>query len=179
MDAELTEVITQLQLRRLAEDYAAAADLADPAAFAAVFTDDGILEVKQAGYETPVVHAEGHEELGAVMALFAPFVFTMHLVCNHRVAIDGDRAAGETYCIANHVTLEEGGKQNLVQYIRYLDEYRRTDAGWRFSRRDNLVRWQQVQPFSGMPMVLDPASPPKPTRGPENHWSGRAAPARV
>jgi hypothetical protein len=175
MDAELTDVITQLQLRRLAEDYAAAADAADGDAFAAVFTPDGILEVKQAGFDDPVVHAEGSEELAAVMLLFGPFIFTMHLVCNHRVAIDGDRAAGETYCIANHVTQVEGGRENMVQYIRYLDQYERTEAGWRFSRRDNLVRWQQIQPFTGMPMILDPASPPKPTRGAENTWSGAVA----
>jgi hypothetical protein len=172
MDAELKDIVAQVQLRRLVEDYAGAADRQDQAGFAGVFTHDGILEVRQQGYVEPLVHAEGPEELGAVMLLFNPFLFTQHLVCNHRVTLDADgrTGTGETYCLANHVSDAEGGRQNLMQFIRYLDRYVRTDDGWRFTRRDNLVRWQQIVPVTTAPLVLDPANPPTPTRLDEDFW---------
>ena len=172
MEAELREVVAQLQLRRLVDDYAGAADRQDGPGFAGVFTPDGILEVRQQGYIEPLVHAEGSEELAAVMLLFNPFLYTQHLVCNHRVTLapDGRSGTGETYCLANHVSDAPGGRQNLMQFIRYLDQYVLTDGGWRFARRDNLVRWQQIVPVTTMPLVLDPAHPPTPTRLAEDFW---------
>ena len=54
--------------------------------------------------------------------------------------MDGDQASGEVLCVAHHLSrppTRRGGPAgsagtDMVWFIRYRDDYRRTDAGWRF-----------------------------------------------
>lgn len=59
----------------------------------------------------------------------------MHFVGNQTVNIDGDSAAGETYCFAIHWYTECEKRQQYTMYIRYQDEYRRENGDWYFSQR--------------------------------------------
>jgi hypothetical protein len=77
------------------------------------------------------------------------FPVTLHSVHNQFVAIDGDEATGETYCVANHVLEKDGRPCKLDWGIRYQDRFRREPEGWRIARRELRVVWEQELPLKG------------------------------
>ena len=49
--------------------------------------------------------------------------------------MSGDRATGETRCVAYHVLGDEGTETLMVWHILYLDAYARGPEGWRIAER--------------------------------------------
>jgi len=66
---------------------------------------------------------------------------TTYLNGQSAIAVDGDAASAESYCLAHHLTQEEGERVLIVLAIRYLDTFRRTGGGWRIARRDLVFDW--------------------------------------
>ena len=104
---------------------------------------------------TPDAHAELGRSVDGVEAIKArvrealePLEVSQHLVGNHEVRLDGDRATARCYFHAQHVRDLDGERQ-LVVAGRYEDELMRTSDGWRISRRDLTVLW-----IAGDPAVL-------------------------
>ena len=74
-------------------------------------------------------------------------VDTSHAVHNHTIAIDGDQAEGEVYVTAyNRIPNPEGGANEFIQGLRYLDKYRNEGGRWRFAHRTVVVDWAQLRP---------------------------------
>lgn len=73
---------------------------------------------------------------------------TTHSVQNHLIAITGaDTAEGEVYVTAYHRLHDGKGSFNdLVEGLRYIDQYRKTDGRWQFVRRTLINDWAQVAP---------------------------------
>lgn len=153
MAIDPTDMRDRLELRALVDSYAAAADERDAAAFLALFLPDGVLVIRQAE-PAPDFRCEGHDELAAAIAPLAQYISTMHLMANHRCEIDGDRATGETYCLAHHLRQAGAGVEDLVMIIRYGDSYARTPAGWRFARRDVQILWTEIHAASVDPLAF-------------------------
>jgi hypothetical protein len=139
------ELIDRLALRDLADEYALAVDSRDRARFAALFTPDGVLAVIEPADEEPSLLYCGTEELRGVIDLLRPFSTTFHVMANHTATLDGPTARATTYCMAHHLTEEDGrpeGRDTLM-LIRYEDELRCGPDGWRFARRDVLRQWTE------------------------------------
>lgn len=119
-----------LAIMALQVDYARGADSFDGAVYAAVFTQDGILDASQCGF--PV--ARGRQEIAAIMDdAFRQQTHNIHMTSNQRVlTIDGDEATGFAYFFQRSI-LKNGGHTEFAG--RYDDEYRRTADGWKISRR--------------------------------------------
>jgi hypothetical protein len=63
------------------------------------------------------------------------FVGHQHLVATSQIELDGDRATGRSIC-HNPMYLDVDGKQQVLFVgLWYLDEFVRTDAGWRIAAR--------------------------------------------
>ncbi len=45
---------------------------------------------------------------------------TMHFNGQSTVALDGDRAPGETYCLAHHVYSDDGERKLMIAALRYV-----------------------------------------------------------
>ncbi len=143
----MTSIEDRLALRALVEEYALAVDDRDLDRFTAVFTGDGELAIFEPGDAQPARVYRGRGELRTVFDLVATFSATFHLVGNHTCRTDGDRAEGETYCLAHHLTEPAGGPaQDTVMVIRYRDRYAREGGGWRLARRDVLRQWTEHRP---------------------------------
>lgn len=144
------ELDDRLAIRALVEDYARFADRIDNDALAALFTPDGVLRIFERGIAEPVRERVGRGEIAEAIKGLSRYEVTMHLVANHYVILDGDRASGETYCRACHIRPVEGGgpdaRENYVMNIRYLDEYVRLDEGWRIATRELQVEFTEVFP---------------------------------
>ena len=130
----------EAQLRDLAGRYARMMDRMTFDDLPRVFAADGVLSGP--GYEMT-----GHEQLRAGLQALDQFSATLHCVLNTYFEIDGDRATGEVYCVANHVHVVDGVPFRLDMGIRYLDAYARNGDEWVIARRDFNMVWETDQPM--------------------------------
>jgi hypothetical protein len=74
---------------------------------------------------------------------------TMHTVLNHTASIHGDKADGETYCIAYHVNHPKDGVYTRLDWaIRYQDKYVHQNGIWLYTHRQLLVEWTELSPVT-------------------------------
>ncbi|MCP4907879.1 MAG: nuclear transport factor 2 family protein [bacterium] len=138
----------EVQLRDLAFRYARMMDRRQFDLLPRVFAADGILSGP--GYEM-----EGHDQLRKGLQSLEQFSATLHGVLNTYFEIDGDRATGEVYCVANHLYEKEGVPFKLDMGIRYEDRYAREAAGWVIERRVFNMVWE-----TDMPMKIEAKGQP-------------------
>ena len=82
------------------------------------------------------------------------YVATMHFNGQSTVSLDGDRATGESYCLAHHLSVAEDGQRTLmVASIRYLDEFVKQDGQWLFAERRLMVNWIDTRPSAALPTL--------------------------
>jgi hypothetical protein len=139
--SELTD--DRIALRYLVEAYARAADTRDAALVVECFVDGGTLTVHWLDREATTMCMPG--DAGHIPRGLSRYDRTMHFVGNHHAEIDGDRASGETYCVAHHIT----GLDDHVMGIRYEDTYRREPVGWKFVDRHLRLVWTQDTTVNG------------------------------
>jgi hypothetical protein len=63
---------------------------------------------------------------------------------NHKGTIftlTGDRATGETYCLAHHITVNGGHRRLMLASLRYYDTFVKMDGAWLFAERLLYVDW--------------------------------------
>ncbi|MFE3292130.1 nuclear transport factor 2 family protein [Rhodococcus sp. NPDC059234] len=71
---------------------------------------------------------------------------TTHFNGQSTVTIDGNRATGESYCLAHHVSIDDSGRRTLmIASIRYLDEFVRHEGNWLFAERRLMVDWTETR----------------------------------
>ena len=70
------------------------------------------------------------------------FPNTQHLNGNVQVDLNGDRANGRVMCFnPMEMAMPDGSTQTYFLGLWYVDEYRRTDQGWRICRREEERSW--------------------------------------
>ena len=52
-----------------------------------------------------------------------------------------ERATGEAYCLAHHVTVKDGKRGLMIASLRYLDTCVKIDGSWLFAERRLYVDW--------------------------------------
>jgi ketosteroid isomerase-like protein len=135
------------ELHELVERYAQAADHADGAALAALFTEDGALATwMDPSTEASTGEHQGREAIAAAVDGMSRYVATHHTISSHSASVEGLHATGETFCTAHHVEKHGRTKQDRVLYIRYVDTFVRTSAAWLFSGRVVHVQWVSTLP---------------------------------
>ena len=95
--------------------------------------------------------AEQTDELGkAAKPVFDnlnTYEVTMHFNGQSTVALDGDHATGQTYCLAHHVTVDGGKRRLMIASLRYLDTFVKVDDAWLFGERLLYVDWVDERPI--------------------------------
>ena len=71
------------------------------------------------------------------------YAVTTHFLGQQYVDVDGERATGETYCLAHHLSGDGDEQHNHVMSIRYLDDYQRVDGRWLIARRRLVIDWTE------------------------------------
>ena len=139
MQTQLTRLLDEAALRRTAELYAQGADRRDKVTWAAITTEDCVIEA-------PGILLRGQREIVAALDIMAQlYVATQHRVHNQTVIIDGERASGETYSTADHLGVGAGGRTLLSWAIRYQDRWRREEGQWRFEHRFLILDWTETR----------------------------------
>lgn len=142
------EAADRLAIRELVDAYARCADRRDAQGQMALFTEDTrFLVFMDATASEPTQELRGRASLAPVFDNLNSYEATTHFNGQSTVNIDGDRASGESYCLAHHVSVDdEGGRTLMVASIRYHDQFVRLDEGWRFAERRLLVDWTETRP---------------------------------
>jgi len=142
------EVADRLALRELFDAYAHCADRRDAKGQMALFTEDTrFLVYMDAKSEQPTQEVHGRESLAPVFDALNAYHATTHFNGQSTVALLGDRATGESYCIAHHLTVAGDESRTLmIASIRYLDEFVKVDGDWLFAERRLMVDWTETRP---------------------------------
>jgi hypothetical protein len=146
--AELTpsEAADRHAIRELFDAYAHCADRRDAEGQKALFTADTRFAVYMDGERSdPSYVLEGREALAPVFADLNRYEATMHFNGQSTVAIDDDRATGESYTIAHHVFSEDDERKMMVAWLRYLDVFAKIDGSWYFAERKLILDWSETR----------------------------------
>ena len=109
------EAADRLEIRELVDAYAHCADRRDAKGQMSLFTKDTHFVVfMDARSEKPSMELNRREDLASVFDELKKYEATTHFMGQSTVILDGDRATGETYCIAHHVSASEGKRTLLL-----------------------------------------------------------------
>jgi hypothetical protein len=138
-----TEAADRLAIRELVEAYAHCADRRDAKGQMALFTADTHFVVyMNARDPKPSQELHSREALAPVFADLNQYQATTHFVGQSTVfTLTGDRASGEAYCLAHHVTVTGGQRRLMVASLRYNDTFAKMDGAWLFAERLLYVDW--------------------------------------
>ena len=109
----LEEAADRVAIRELIDAYAHCADRRDADGQMALFTADTHFVVYMDGEPNEATYAlPGVSSLTPVFADLNRYVATMHFNGQSTVTLSGDRATGESYCLAHHVSVEGDGARS-------------------------------------------------------------------
>ncbi|MGB2666933.1 MAG: nuclear transport factor 2 family protein [Candidatus Acidiferrum sp.] len=137
------EAADRLAIRELVESYAHCADRRDAKGQMSLFTADTHFVVyMNAKDPTPSQELHSREALAPVFADLNKYDTTTHFVGQSTVfTLTKDRATGEAYCLAHHVTVDGGKRRLMVASLRYLDTFVKMEGAWLFAERLLYVDW--------------------------------------
>lgn len=132
---DLGDLLDRLAVQDLTVAYCTALDTKDYEALRAVFAPDA---------HAVLGHTEHHgidSIIERIRTTLEPLDLSQHLIANHVVTIDGDRASCVCELQAQHVREAADGGPNYLVGGRYEDELVRTPDGWRIADRVLTMTW--------------------------------------
>jgi hypothetical protein len=144
------EAADRLAIRELVEAYAHCADRRDAEGQMSLFTADTHFVVyMNAKDPTPSQELHSRDELAPVFADLNKYHATTHFVGQSTIfTLTSDRATGEAYCLAHHITVDGGNRRLMLASLRYLDTFVKWDGAWLFSERILYVDWLEERALS-------------------------------
>jgi hypothetical protein len=140
------EAADRLAIRELIDAYARCADRRDADGQKALFTPDTHFVVYMAGEAGGLTDdLRGREALTPVFANLNVYEATTHFNGQSTIALNGDGATGESYCLAHHLFTEGGERKLMVASLRYLDKFVKSDGTWLFAERELYVDWTETR----------------------------------
>ena len=144
------EAADRLAIRELVEAYAHCADRRDAKGQMALFTTDTHFVVyMNANDPKPSQDLHTREALAPVFAELSKYAATTHFVGQSTIStLAADRASGEAYTLAHHVTVDGGTRRLMLASLRYLDTFVKRDGAWLFAERRLYVDWLEERALS-------------------------------
>ena len=144
------EAADRLSIRELIEGYAHCADRRDAKGQMSLFTADTHFVVfMNAKDPKPSQELQSREALAPVFADLNKYAATTHFVGQSTIfSLTSNRATGEAYCLAHHVTVEGENRRLMVASLRYLDTLVKVDGDWLFAERLLYVDWLEERTLS-------------------------------
>jgi ketosteroid isomerase-like protein len=140
------EAADRLAIRELVDAYAHCADRRDAGGQKSLFTEDTHFVVYMDGEGSePTQELNGREALTPVFADLNRYQATMHFNGQSTITLDGDQAAGESYCIAHHLFTADGERKLMLAHLRYQDTFVKRDGAWLFAERNLYVDWTETR----------------------------------
>ncbi|MTD55251.1 nuclear transport factor 2 family protein [Amycolatopsis pithecellobii] len=152
LSQDVGHLMDRMAISDLLIAFARAIDTKDWAGYAALFTEDGVVEIPVKLPDGTFARHIGRAGMAAWIAGDANrpglgrFVQTHHLSANHQITIDHDTATTTSYAQCIH-RLDDDPANVWELGGWYSCEVRRTpDAGWRFTRVHLDMVWEHGKP---------------------------------
>jgi ketosteroid isomerase-like protein len=144
------EAADRLSIRELIEAYAHCADRRDAKGQMALFTPDTHFVVyMDAKNPKPSMELHSRDALAPVFADLNKYDVTTHFVGQSTLfTLTADRATGEAYCLAHHITVSDGTRRLMLAALRYNDIFAKIDGTWLFAERLLYVDWVDERALS-------------------------------
>jgi len=144
------EAADRLAIRELVEAYAHCADRRDAKGQMALFTEDTHFVVyMDAKDPTPSQELHSRESLAPVFDDLNKYAATMHFVGQSTIlTLTNDRATGEAYTLAHHLTIDGAKRKLMIATLRYNDSFVKTNGEWLFAERLLYVDWIEERALS-------------------------------
>jgi SnoaL-like domain len=145
-----SEAADRLAIRELIEAYAHCADRRDANGQMSLFTADTHFVVyMNAKDPKPSMELHLREALAPVFADLNKYDATTHFVGQSTIfTLTDERATGEAYCLAHHVTMDGEKRRLMLASLRYLDTFVKMDGAWLFAERLLYVDWMEERALS-------------------------------
>jgi SnoaL-like domain len=144
------EAADHLAIRELVEAYAHCADRRDAKGQMALFAKDTHFVVyMNAKDPKPSQELHSREDLAPVFADLNKYDATTHFIGQSTIlALAGNHATGEAYCLAHHVTVNGDKRRLMVASLRYNDTFVKINGAWLFAERLLYVDWMDERALS-------------------------------
>ena len=144
------EAADRLAIRELVEAYAHCADRRDAKGQMALFTPDTHFVVfMNAKDPKPSQELHTREALAPVFDDLNKYAATMHFVGQSTIlTLTNDRATGEAYTLAHHLTVDGAKRRLMIATLRYNDSFVKTNGEWLFAERLLYVDWLEERALS-------------------------------
>ena len=140
------EAADRLAIRELIDAYAYCADGRDAEGQMALFSENAHFVVyMDPGSSEPTMDLHTRAELARVFDNLNVYEATTHFNGQSTVTLEGDRATGEAYCLAHHVSAGGESRSLMIASIRYLDTFAKSDGAWLFAERRLYVDWTDTR----------------------------------
>ena len=97
----------------------------------------------------PSQELHSRDALAPVFDDLNKYAATQHFVGQSTVfTLSGDRATGEAYTMAHHLTVDGGKRRLMIAALRYDDTFVKVDGGWLFAERRLYVDWIEERALS-------------------------------
>ena len=132
MPLSLQEISDRMEIQDLVFKYSDVIDRKQFDDLRDVFTEDA--HVDYSAFGAPV---GGRDDIIAFLhKVMDMFPNHQHMNANVQITVDGDRATGRVMCFnPQEMGLPDGKTHIFMCGLWYVDEYRRTEDGWRIERR--------------------------------------------
>jgi hypothetical protein len=112
-----------------------------------LFVPDGTILNYEGDPKTHEPHStiKGRSAIRAALAVLNTFTVTLHMNGQSEVAIQGDAAIGETYCLVHQFTQENEQRKCQTLGIRYYDQFLRQANRWYFVERKLVIDWSDTR----------------------------------
>ena len=145
-----SEAADRLAIRELVETYAHCADRRDANGQMSLFTlDTHFVVYMNAKDPKPSKELHSRQALATVFADLNKYAATIHFVGQSTIlTLTGDRATGEAYTLAHHLTIGSEKRQLMIAALRYLDTFVKIGGPWFFKERLLYVDWLEERSLS-------------------------------
>ena len=132
MTLTLQEISDRMEIQDLVYEYAAIVHQKRFDDLTQVFTEDAQIDYSEVC--GPVCNVE--QIIAFLKQVMGMFPNHQHLNANAQIRVDGDSATGRVMCFNPQEMAKPDGSTHIFMVgLWYVDEYRRTDNGWRISKR--------------------------------------------
>jgi ketosteroid isomerase-like protein len=140
--ASESSIADRVQIEALRSEFTDAVMMHDYDRVAALFAEDGVVRIPEAGAEA-VGRAAIRAGVERMQAMWEFFVQAVH---PGTIRLDGDVASGRTF-LSEFGRMRDGSSHR--NYGVYHDRYRRTPDGWRFTERTYDIRYVDTAAVTG------------------------------
>lgn len=143
---EVRRLSDQLEITDLFHRFAAGMDAQDWALLESVFADDAVFDHTAEHWGKGIVEdlQVGRQEVIRMMKIGVSRHFVSHhVITNHRMRVEGDRARAVTYLTSVHLDDPQKPKAHEDHGAFYLTELTRTKEGWKIRRIKHIGLWRE------------------------------------